>query len=316
MLSLSRMRISLLLAVTLLGIQSAMVAASHPVVDVAYAGSLVTMMERFLGPAFAKSGYEFRGEGKGSVALGRLIGDGLRNPDIFISADTAVLDDLRAGPEAPVKWYLPFASARLVIGYSPKSRFARSLREAALRRRTIVTVLEQAGLRIGRTDPAIDPKGYRTVIAVRLAQQYYHEPDLQKKVLGDQNNPAQIFPEEQLLVRLESGDLDAAFLYSTESAARRIPTIELPAPINLGDVRLARRYARVVVRVGEKVRVGTPIVYALTIPQRASNRQGAVAFLRFFFSTTGKRIGEHSGLQFIRAPFVGDRTAVPQALSF
>ncbi|MDQ6824461.1 MAG: extracellular solute-binding protein [Candidatus Eremiobacteraeota bacterium] len=308
------MRMSLLLVTIFCATGLNAVAAAKPVVSVAYAGSLVTVMERSLGPAFADLGYEFRGEGKGSFALGTFIRERLRNPDVFISADTVVFDELLRAPQQLVKWYVSFASARLVLGYSPKSRFAGSLKEAAVHSRSIPSVLEQAGLRIGRTDPSIDPKGYRTIIAMRLAEQYYHAPNFAKKILGDVDNAAQIFPEEQLLVRLESGDLDVAFLYSTESAARHIPSIELPAAVNLGDARLSGNYAKASVRVADTVRPGTPIVYALTVPERALNRQGAIAFVRFLFSEHGKRFLGSSGLQFIRPQFAGQRTAVPKEL--
>src|SRR5713226_997368 len=53
---------------------------------VLYAGSLVATMENGLGPAFGRTlGYEFQGEGKGSLALANEIKDKLRQPDVFIS---------------------------------------------------------------------------------------------------------------------------------------------------------------------------------------------------------------------------------------
>lgn len=292
--------------------QRAAETAPAPVVHVAYAGSLVTLMERSVGPAFARTGYDFRGEAKGSVALGNFIRDGLRNPDVFISADSAVLQSLQAQPHPPVRWYFPFASARLLVGYSTKSHFVSLLREAANHRRSVASVLQQPGVRIGRTDPAIDPKGYRTLIALRLAERYYHLPGLAKTIAL--NSSALILPEETLLVRLESGDLDAAFIYSTESAARDLPTIELPAAVNLGDMKLARTYAKAGVEVDGKRIVGAPIVYALTIPERAANKRGAVAFIRFLFFKRSRQMLQHSGLHFLRAPPVGDRGAIPRAL--
>ncbi len=287
---------------------------SAPIVNVAYAGSLVALMERSIGPAFNKTRYEFRGEAKGSVALANFIREGLRNPDVFISADPAVLESLQAAPHPPVKWYVSFASARLLIGYSEKSHFAASLREAAQHRRSIASVLVQPGLRIGRTDPAIDPKGYRTLIALQLAEHYYHTPGLARRVLGAADNSAQLFPEETLLVRLESGDLDAAFLYSTESAPRNIATIELPAAINLGDIKLARIYGKASVRIGRKTIVGSPIVYALTIPERAVNKRGAIAFVNFLFSKAAQHLLQRSGLRFIYKAPRGDRNAIPTVL--
>ena len=57
-------------------------------VAVLYAGSLATVMENGVGPAFAKAtGYEYKGEAHGSLGAARLIRDRLRSPDVFISAD-------------------------------------------------------------------------------------------------------------------------------------------------------------------------------------------------------------------------------------
>ena len=62
--------------------------------------------------------------------------------------------------------------------------------------------------RLGRTDPKLDPKGYRTLFLFDLAERYYREANLAQKILGGADNPTQIFPEEQLLVRLETGQLE------------------------------------------------------------------------------------------------------------
>lgn len=57
-------------------------------VSVLYAGSLVNLMEKKVGPDFTQAtGYPYEGEGKGSTALANEIKGHLRTPDIFISAD-------------------------------------------------------------------------------------------------------------------------------------------------------------------------------------------------------------------------------------
>src|SRR5437868_5322368 len=63
--------------------------ASNPTakgkVSVLYAGSLVNLMEKKVGPVFQQaSGYGYEGEGKGSTALANEIKGKLRTPDIFI----------------------------------------------------------------------------------------------------------------------------------------------------------------------------------------------------------------------------------------
>ena len=106
-----------------------------------------------------------------------MIKDGLRAPDVFISADDQVMIDLMHAAPDKVSWYLPFATTRIVVAYSPKSRFFSVLDEAAHGKRLWTEVLREPGLKIGRTDPAIDPKGYRTIIVCKLAERHV-EPRL------------------------------------------------------------------------------------------------------------------------------------------
>jgi molybdate/tungstate transport system substrate-binding protein len=54
-------------------------------VNVIYAGSLISIMETKIGPAFSHLGYNYRGEGHGSIQDANMIIDGQRFPDVFIS---------------------------------------------------------------------------------------------------------------------------------------------------------------------------------------------------------------------------------------
>src|SRR5579862_4432782 len=64
--------------------------ASKGTVSVAYAGSLVNLMEHKLGPAFqSATGYTYQGQGAGSTAIANQIKSHLIHPDVFISASAA-----------------------------------------------------------------------------------------------------------------------------------------------------------------------------------------------------------------------------------
>jgi molybdate/tungstate transport system substrate-binding protein len=258
-------------------------------VSVLYAGSLVSVMERTIVPALAKQGLIVQGEAKGSVALANLIKGGLRSPDVFVSADPKVIDGLVSATPKPFStWYVTFATTRLVIGYSPKSAFAADFVKASRGEKKLTDVLLQSGLRIGRTDPALDPKGYRSIIVAKLIESEEKLPGFADKLLGEARNPDQVFPEETLLVRLESGELDAAFLYATESVSRILPAIELPPAANLGDPSLASTYATASVTIDGVTRTGGPASYALTVLSAAPNPDGAVKFAAYFFSSAGR----------------------------
>src|SRR5215813_12118146 len=103
-------------------------------VSVLYAGSLATVMENGLGPAFSKaSGAEYKGEAQGSLGAARMIHDHLRTPDVFISADPTVNESVLMGSKNGnlVTWFASFASSQLVLAYHPKSRFAADFAAAA-----------------------------------------------------------------------------------------------------------------------------------------------------------------------------------------
>lgn len=262
---------------------------------------------------FAAEGHSFQGQGKGSVALANAIRDGLIAPDVFVASDSAVMADLLASHTA-IAWYATFATTRLVIAYSPKSPFLEDFRAAASGRRAWSDVLETKGLRLVRTDPAIDPKGYRTILMTKLAERFYKKPGLREAILGDDRNAAQIQTDEGILIRLEGGDADAGIVYLTEAVSRRLPYIALPPQIDLGDPKYAKEYAGQSVAINGIVRQGAPIEYAFTIPNGAKNAAGGDAFLKLLESPEGRRILAGAGLVTHAPRFFGDPASVPTDL--
>lgn len=283
-----------------------------------YAGSLESIMEKQVAPAFQQStGYTFQGEAKGSAALANEIKGHLHRPDIFISASPAVDKQLMGATNGNyVSWYLNFARSEMVIGYNPHSHFATDFQAAANGSKPWYQVLGESGLRLGRTDPILDPKGQATIYLMKLAEKYYHQPGLAQQILGADENTGQIFPEEELVARLGAGQLDAGFFYSNEAKAAHIPTITLPAQINLGDPSLASTYATVT-WTNPKTQIvskGSPILFTITIPSTSQNRAGALAFTNFLLSSQGQGILLNNGL--FATPFVasGDTQSMPQPL--
>ena len=272
---------ALLAAITILAAQAA---AARGDVDVLYAGSLVNLMEHSIGPAFDRaSGDHFRGYAGGSKLLANEIRGRLRRADVFVSAAPSV-NRLLMGPRHGnrVSWYLTFAQSPLVIGYDPSSRFA-----AAFRTQPWYRVLETRGIRLGRTDPKLDPKGALTVKLMRQAQAHYHIAGLASRVLGAPENPAQVLPEEALLGRLQSGQLDAGFFYSTETSDAHIPAISLLPAI-------------------------TPkAIYTITIVRAAPDRRGAEAFVTFLLGPQGRSLMKEHGLTLRPIKVKGDTDALP-----
>ena len=278
---------TLLAASLALAPAAAPAAASAADLNVLYAGSLVSLMEHGVGPAFDRSsGDALRGFAAGSNALANQIKGKLRRADVFISASPKVNDTLMGAANGDwVRWYITFAQSPLVIGYDPASRFATELKT-----KPWYQVLREPGIRIGRTDPKLDPKGALTVQLLDHAEQVYHQPGLAADVLGGEENPAQVLPEENLVGRLQSGQLDAGFFYSTETADLHIEAVPLPA-----EVALSARYS-------------------IAILRDAADPAAAVQFVNFLLGPDGQAILKQHGLDTVSPTVAGDAKQVPAGL--
>lgn len=313
----------LMLLITMLlaacgGTTSSSTSTTKGKVSVLYAGSLVNLMEKKIGPAFTQAtGYPYEGEGKGSTALAAEIKGRLRTPDIFISASAAVDKSLMGSANGNyVSWYATFTRTEMVIGYSPQSKFAADFQAAANGTKSWYSVLEEPGIRIGRTDPALDPKGISTIILMELAEKYYNLPGLAQKLLGGANNTSQIFPEEELVARLGSGQLDAGFFYLNEVKDQNLPYITLPTQINLSDPSMNSTYAQASYTDPKtsKKTVGAAIAYTITIPSTSKNAAGAIAFADFLLSSQGQTILLGDGLLQTTPALYGNISVVPAQL--
>jgi molybdate/tungstate transport system substrate-binding protein len=261
--------------------------AQDNTVNVLYAGSLVNLMERSIGPAFEKAtGQQFRGYAAGSNKIANEIKGKLRRGDVFISASPKVNTSLMGQANGDhVTWYVNFAESPLMIGYNPQSKFASQFKSKRWDQ-----VLQEPGIRIGRTDPKLDPKGAFTVEMVTKAADLYHQPDLVEKTLGAPENPDQVLPEETLVGRLQSGQLDAGFFYSTETSDLKIPAIH-PAP-----------------------ELQAKASYTLTILNDAPNRTGAVSFVDFLLSEQGRALLRQHGVDVVKPTVTGSVQAIPPSV--
>ena len=93
---------------------------------------------------------------------------------------------------------------------------------------------------------------------------------------------------------LAKGALDYAFVYESSARGARLRWLPLPAAINLGDDARAASYESVSIRVpgtrrGDTIAVrGTPIRYAMSIPEQARHRAAAEQLVAFLLSSDGR----------------------------
>ncbi len=281
-------------------IVAAAAAQAADALRVAYAGSMGVVMDRFIGPAFAKTnGVDYQGIGQGAYGLARQLQGRLLQADVFISITPGPIDILRNA--GMIGAALPVASTQMVISYSPKSRFAPEFEAAAQGRKPWYEVLQTPGLRFGRTDAATDPQGQNIIFTMLLAQNYYAQPGLAERILGGYQNPQQIFTEPSLLSRLEAGQLDASSGYLSAARSHHLPFIRLPDEINLSNPEMAAKWYKAVqisikLPGGKQVTLGTqPLVFYAAVLKNSKRPALAGKFVQFLQSPEGRKMLADNG---------------------
>lgn len=267
------------------------VAQDLTTLDVAYAGSMGSMMEGPIKAAARELGIDMRGRAAGSDALAKLIVGGSISADVFVPVTPGpMLTVIEAGK---AQTGTPIARTEMVIAYSPKSRFAAQFADAAAGKPGAMpwyTVLEQPGIRFGRTDPATDPQGRNIVFTLQLAETFYKQPGLVRQILGDTINTSQIFSEPTVEARLQSGELDAASAYKIQPGPFNLPYVSLPDQINLGNQSMHEQYQRVSLALGAKTYRPQALVYYASIIKGTQHFEQAAAYIQLLTGTTGQSI--------------------------
>jgi molybdate/tungstate transport system substrate-binding protein len=271
-------------------------AADAPVLRVAYAGSMGVVMDQDLGPAVATAQHAtYQGIGQGSYALARLLAGKQLQADVFVSITPGPIKVLQQA--GLVDHAVPVASTRMVVVYSPHSRYAADFAAAAQGKKSWFDVMREPGLRFGRTDPAIDPQGANVLLTLQLASRFYHQPDLLRQVAGDVQNPQQIFAETSLMSRLDAGQIDATIGYASAAFSHHLPTIDLPAEIDLAQpVLQASWYAQAGFTLinGKKVDAQPLVFYAAVLGNAKQPALGR-AFVQFMQGAQGQAMLHERG---------------------
>jgi molybdate/tungstate transport system substrate-binding protein len=295
----------------------------------------------------AHPGVRVETESHGSIQVIRQVTDLGRSFDVLTSADAglvalmmegesggaaggatpaaATATPAAGGAKPTADWYAIFATNRMVLAYSPHSRYA-----ALFRSGDWIKALTTPGVQFGLADPRFDATGYRALMVLQLAQRYYHDDHLFADVtVGRLSPPITVtrhaastgsggvdlidVPELldgvsgsglvlrgasiELMALLESGDLDCAFEYESVVRQHHLPFVRLPAQIDLSSQRYAANYAKVAVSIAfqrfatvKPVFVGAPIAYAVTIPHTAHDPADAARFIAFLLGPQGRAI--------------------------
>jgi molybdate/tungstate transport system substrate-binding protein len=225
-------------------------------VDVFSAGSLDTLMTKTVGPAFhAATGYTLVDTSHGSGTLEADIKNKVAVADVFVSASPTDMAGLVGASNGNwTTWYASFAASPEVLGYYPKSKFAKDLQTEPWYK-----VITMPGFRLGRTDPSQDPGGVLAAEALNETATAQSLPAL-KTLATEQSDVYSEDPEE---ADIQTGQLDAAFMYEADAISQDSPYVPLTGTNLAGD-------------------------YTITVLTNAPHMAAAEAFVNFLLGSTGQ----------------------------
>jgi len=267
----------------------------NKVLSVFHAGSLSVPMKN-LAAAFEKEnpGVQVHLEAGGSLTCVRKITELNQICDVLALADYSLIDELLIPRYA--QWNILFATNELCLVYTDQSKKA-----SEINANNWFEILMDPEIRYGRSDPDADPCGYRTVLALKLADRYYPGGKKWQKLLEKDTRFIR-GKETDLNALLESQTIDYMFNYRSVAVQYGFKYLLLPDSINLSDPALDSWYATAQVEVrgtgpGTTVtQKGASIVYGMTIPTAAPNPKLAEKFVRFITDPKkGRLIIEQSG---------------------
>ena len=263
------------------------------------------------------TGVDIIREAAGSRRCARKITELKKTCDIMASADFTVIDGMLIPEYA--NWNIRFATNRLVLCYTDKSRYAGEINADNWHK-----ILQKKGVVWGHSDPNADPCGYRSLMVLQLAEKYYKIPGLYRRLIA--NRPVEnIRPKSvELVALLQTGNMDYAWEYRSVAVQHGLRFVELPDHINLGNYKYDKFYRQAEVELTGKrpgitiKKKGKSCTYGVTLIKDAPNRKAAIAFLEYLLEPSGglrilKEMGQPPFIP-CRVPTEEMRTQLPEGL--
>ncbi len=260
--------------------------------------------------------YDIQREASGSRAAARKITDVHKPADIMASADYKVIDNLMIPNHA--KFNAQFATNEMVIAYTDKSKFANEINAE-----NWPEIFLRDGVKVGHSDPNMDPCGYRSMLVTKIAENYYTSPGLFDKLFGygesfqngEENKEKVIVrpKETDLLGLIEAGMYDYLYIYKSVAEQHHLHYLELPPEVSLKSGQYADTYEKATFKINGKkpgewiTKKGGPMIYGITIAENETspvNKEGAVLFVKYLFSEEGQEIMKKNGQGVISPPVI------------
>jgi molybdate/tungstate transport system substrate-binding protein len=273
---------------------------------------------------FQHPGVDVLIEGHGSIQVIRAATELGEEVDVAVVADSQLVRLLMY--DTPMKekngnyahWCIDFATNALGIAYTANGRYA-----AEISADNWYQIMSRPDVKIGLSDPRIDSLGYRALMTLRLAEDYYRDSGIIDGMLGgafvtglkvselnglttitvpeilkpSQNRVVLRTYSLQILALLESGDVDYSFEYESVARQHGLHFLRLPGAVDLSSQEYASAYKQVRVKMDYQRFAsvnpefpGALIVYGATIPNNAKHPQEAALFIEYLLGQGGQEV--------------------------
>ncbi len=238
--------------------------------------------------------------------------------DIMASADYGLIDK-NLMPNY-TSWNLKYARNEMVIAYTDKSKNA-----SQINGNNWYQILSQNDIKFGLADPNSAPAGYRGVMMIQLANTFYNNSTIfttlieQNTAITSQQNgtkyvissPTDINPTSKVVIRpavgdlmpvLESGAVDYVLVYKSDAEQQKssgVKYITLPDELKLSNTTFEPIYSNYkLIQFSSTNKTKnvtlTPIVYGITILNKAPNQKLAIEFMQLLLSPDGVQITQNN----------------------
>ncbi len=292
-------------------------------------------------------------EGHGTIQVIRHITEMGDKVDLVCVADYSLIpvmmySTINAETNQPfANYYIRWATNKMVLAYTNSSEGSSQINST-----NWYSVIQPWSVAVGFSTPQVAALGYRTLMTIQLAADYYNQSTLFHDLISMNMNPAisslktgnnyTIYvPEVQVPVKdssgyskfalrsseidiislVQVGTLDYCFVYKSTAEQYGLNYVELPDEINLGSAEHSSNYERVQVKFDTQRfstvtidRTGETIYYGLTIPTSAPNPQLAQLFVNFLLNGQGKTCFEQAYHPIFTPSYTDNLTAVPSSL--
>lgn len=287
-------------------------------------------------------------EGHGTIQVIRHVTELNEKIDLLLVADYSLIPRMMYTTKVPnsqdnfANYYIRFATNSIVLAYSSQSKYASEITPG-----NWYSILARPDVTLGFANPQYDAIGYRALMAIQLAEDYYEEQGLFHDIVtANLDPPISSIPngsnhtiyvpivqepnsnklilrasEVDLIALLQSGHLDYSLIYLSNAKQYNFSYIELPNEINMGSPEHQNNYERIQVTFEHQRyatitldRTGETIYYGLTIPKNAPNPDLATEFIKFLLAGQGEAAFKSAYHPVFNPSFADNLPALPEDL--